>query len=124
MKMKEPVYSAEVEELLKQREMEIQCWKCGCKAQLTLHWLGTHRDMYCRDCGTIIILNTSRLQSEVTHLRRQLGTLHAQMCGFMGDARLMSRCPPRPAESKPQFKLALARLHPDKLSGAASRRHR
>jgi hypothetical protein len=129
MKVRDPVYSAEVEELLEQREIEVDCWKCGSKAQLTLHWISTHRDMCCIDCGTLIILNTSRLQGEVTRLRRQLGALHAQMSGVLTDVKKMTRRMPRPAEIRPQFKLALAKSHPDKLSGcvsavSASRRQR
>ena len=129
MKVREPVFSAEVEELLEQREIEVDCWKCGGKAQLTLHWVSTHRDMCCGNCGTLIILNTSRLQGEVMRLRRQLGALHAQMSGVMSDVRKMSRRMPRQTELKPQFRLALAKSHPDKLSGCmgavtASRRQR
>jgi hypothetical protein len=120
MKLREPIYSPEVEELLEQREIDVDCWKCGGKAQLTLHWVSTHRDMCCADCGTLIILNTSRLQGEVTRLRRQLGALHAQMSGVMTDVKKMTRRAPRAVEIKPQFKLALAKSHPDKLSGCVS----
>lgn len=129
MKVRDPIYSAEVEELLEQREIDVDCWRCGNKAQLTLHWVSTHRDMCCPDCGTLIILNTSKLQGEVARLRRQLGALHAQMSGVLTDVQKMSRRMPRPADIKPQFKLALAKSHPDKLSGcvsavSAQRRHR
>ena len=120
MKARDPVYSAEVEQLLKQREIEVDCWKCSAKAQLTLQWVSTHRDMCCADCGTLIILNTSRLQGEVARLRRQLGALHAHMSSVMTDEKKLSHRMPRPAEIKPQFKLALAKAHPDKLSGCVS----
>ncbi len=129
MKVREPVYSAEVEKLLEQREIDVECWKCGHQAPLTLLWISTHRDMCCAECGTLIILNTSRLQGEVARLRRQLGALHAQMSGVLTAAEKISRRAPRPTELKPQFKLALAKSHPDKLSGCVSavttgRRHR
>ena len=120
MKVHEPVYSAEVEALLEQREIEVECWKCAHKAQLTLHWVSTHRDMCCAECGTLIILNTSKLQGEVARLRRQLGTLHSQMSGVLNDVTKIARRMPRPVEIKPQFKLALAKSHPDKLSGCVS----
>jgi hypothetical protein len=127
MKVRATLYSAEVEEMLEQREIEVDCWKCGNKAQLTLHWVSTHRDMCCADCGTLIILNGSKLQGEVARLRRQLSALHTQMSGVLTGVKKMSRRMPRPVEIKPQFKLALAKSHPDKLSGGggvASRRQR
>ncbi len=120
MKVREPIYSAEVEELLEQREIEVDCWKCANKAQLTLRWVSTHRDMCCSECGTLIILNTSKLQGEVARLRRQLGALHSQMSGVLSDVTKISRRMPRPVDIKPQFKLALAKSHPDKLSGCVS----
>ena len=120
MKVREPVYSAEVEALLEQREIEVECWQCANKAQLTLHWVSTNRDMCCADCGTLIILNTSKLQGEVARLRRQLGALHTQMSGVLNDVAKLARRMPRQVDIKPQFKLALAKSHPDKLSGCVS----
>ena len=110
MKVHEPVYSAEVEALLEQREIEVDCWKCAHTARLTLHWLSTHRDMCCAECGNLIILNTSKLQGEVARLRRQLSALHSQMSGVLNDVARIGR-PPTQDEIKPQFKLALASLN-------------
>jgi len=120
MKLRDPVFSAEVEELLEQREIDVECWKCANTAQLTLQWVTTHRDMCCAQCGTLIILNTSKLQGEVARLRRQLGALHSQMSGVLSDVSKIARRAPRPGDIKPQFKLALAKSHPDKLSGCVS----
>jgi len=120
MRLREPVYSAEVEQLLEQREIDVDCWKCGHTSALTLRWISAHREMSCAECGTLIILNTSKLQGEVARLRRQLGALHSQMSGVLSDVTKIARRMPRPAEIKPQFKLALAKSHPDKLSGCVS----
>jgi hypothetical protein len=120
MKVREPVYSAEVEELLEQREIDVDCWQCTSQVRLTLLWVSTHRDMCCPECGTLIILNTSKLQGEVARLRRQLGALHSQMSGVLNDAPKIVRRMPRQVDIKPQFKLALAKSHPDKLSGCVS----
>ena len=129
MSESEVVYSDEVELLLQQREIEIDCWNCAAQVPVTLHWLSTQRDMCCAACGALIVLNTSRLQSEVTRLRRQLGTLHAQMVNALTDGIAdVKRGLPWAAHGvsfKPPFRPALAKMYPITLNGAhaKARRH-
>lgn len=60
-------------------ELTISCEKCGAQAPRTIGWIRLHRDMKCPDCGSVIVLNTSRITATIRSVEKRLGDLQTQL---------------------------------------------
>ena len=72
---------ADLTSVLEMLQLRIECRHCGCCEDKTLSWLSTRRDMNCRQCSGVIVLNTSERKREISALRRQVASLHQQLSG-------------------------------------------
>jgi DNA-directed RNA polymerase subunit RPC12/RpoP len=107
--------SQSLEDFLRQQTMEIHCWHCGGRGLQALGWLQDHREMLCEHCGTLIVLNTTRMLNETALQLRQWRELHLQISPLMTPKVLRRRIPK--LKAKRQFQLAIAKSHPDIVSG-------
>ena len=60
-------------------ELAVSCQKCGAQTQKTIGWIRLHRDMKCPECGSVIVLNTSRITGTIRSVERRLGDLQSQL---------------------------------------------
>jgi ribosomal protein S27E len=68
-----------IDELIEQREMEVECHSCHASNTRTLGWMRNRHETSCDSCGEVIVLGTADLRAQVRNTERLLRVLGQQL---------------------------------------------